>query len=63
MMAVIRIGERAKLEVQGPISLGGVGNIKMESQHGIYKIRLPLVKEKIYIHYTSFYVTLDRMIK
>ena len=44
--AVIRIGERAKLEVQGPISLGGVGNIKMESQHGIYKIRLPLVNGK-----------------
>ena len=32
--AIIKIGEtRAKQEVQGPISLGGVGNIKMESQH------------------------------
>ena len=26
--------------------MGGVGNIKMESQHGIYQVRLPLVNGK-----------------
>ena len=41
--AVKRIGDRAKLEVKGPISLGGVGNLKTESQYGIYQVRLPLV--------------------
>ena len=41
--AIQRIGSRAKLEVKGPISLGGVGNLKTESQHGIYQVRLPLV--------------------
>ena len=44
--AVVKIGTRAKQEVKGPISLGGVGNIKMESQHGIYQVRLPLVNGK-----------------
>ena len=44
--AIIRIGSRAKQEVQGPITLGGVGSIKMESQYGIYQVRLPLVNGK-----------------
>ena len=41
--AIQRIGDRAKLEVQGPISLGGVGDLKTQSQYGIYQVRLPLV--------------------
>ena len=40
--AIKRIGERAKLEVKGPTVLGGVGNVKTESKHGIYQVRIPL---------------------
>jgi len=40
--AVVRLGERAKQIMKGPISLGGVGNLKTESKHGVYQIRLPL---------------------
>ena len=41
--AVLRLGNRAKQELKGPISIGGVGNLEMESQHGVYRIRLPLL--------------------
>ena len=44
--AVVRLGHRAKQEIKGPISLGGVGNLKTESIHGIYQIRLPLANGK-----------------
>ena len=44
--AITRIGKRAKMEIEGPTTLGGVGNIKMESKHGIYQVRLPLVNGK-----------------
>ena len=44
--AIVRIGKRANLEVEGPTTLGGVGNLKMESKHGIYQVRLPLVNGK-----------------
>ena len=40
--AIIRLGDRAKQLIKGPISLGGVGNLKTESKHGVYQIRLPL---------------------
>ena len=40
--AIVRLGNRAKQEIKGPISLCGVGNLKAESTHGIYQIRLPL---------------------
>ena len=44
--AITRIGKRAKMEIDGPTTLGGVGNVKMESPHGIYQVRLPLVNGK-----------------
>ena len=44
--AIKRIGERAKLEVKGPTLLGGVGNVKIESKHGIYQVRIPLHNDK-----------------
>ena len=44
--AIIRLGSRAKQEMKGPISLGGVGSLKTESIHGIYQVRLPLVNGK-----------------
>ena len=44
--AISRIGRRAKLEIEGTTTLRGVGNIKMESKHGIYQVRLPLVNGK-----------------
>ena len=40
--AVKRLGNRATQELKGPISIGGVGNLKMSSQYGVYKISLPL---------------------
>ena len=40
--AIQRIGDKAKLEVKGPTLLGGVGDVKTESQHGIYQVRIPL---------------------
>ena len=40
--AIQRIGDKARLEVKGPILLGGVGDVKTESQHGIYQVRIPL---------------------
>ena len=40
--AINRIGQRAVIEVQGPTDLGGVGGIKLESPHGIYRVALPL---------------------
>ena len=36
--AIQRIGDKARLEVEGPILLGGVGDVKTESQHGIYQV-------------------------
>ena len=44
--AIVRLGDRAKQEMKGPISLGGVGNLKTESVHGIYQVRLPLANGK-----------------
>ena len=44
--AITRLGNRARQEIKGPISLGGVGDIKAESTHGIYQIRLPLTNGK-----------------
>ena len=44
--AILRLGGRAKQEIKGPMSLGGVGNMKVESKHGIYQIRLPLTNGK-----------------
>ena len=32
--------------IEGPTTLGGVGNIKMELKRGIYRVRLPLVNGK-----------------
>ena len=40
--AIDRIGERAALECEGPMTIGGVGNLKMTTPHGIYTVRLPL---------------------
>ena len=40
--AVRSIGDRAIQEFEGPITLGGVGDIKTQSPHGVYKVRLPL---------------------
>ena len=39
---VQKIGKRAILEKEGPITLGGVGDTKTLSQHGEYQVRLPL---------------------
>ena len=44
--AIKRIGGRAKLELKGPTLLGGVGNVKTESKHGIYQVRLPMHNNK-----------------
>ena len=44
--AIVRLGNRANQEIKGPISLGGVGNLKTESKHGVYQIRLPLTNGK-----------------
>ena len=35
--AVHRLGNRAKQELKEPISIGGVGNLHVNSQHGVYK--------------------------
>ena len=40
--AINRIGERAVIEVIGPTDLGGVGGIKLETPHGVYRVALPL---------------------
>ncbi|MCH2405590.1 MAG: hypothetical protein MK200_05290, partial [Nitrosopumilus sp.] len=40
--AVERLGKISKKQTNGPISLGGVGNINVESPYGIYQISLPL---------------------
>ena len=44
--ALVRLGNRAHQEIKGPISLGGVGNLKTESKQGVYQIRLPLTNGK-----------------
>ena len=44
--AVKRIGNRARKEYDGPITLGGVGGINTQSQHGIYSVKLPLASHK-----------------
>ena len=44
--AVLKLGKRAKQELKGPISIGGVGNLEIESVHGVYRIRLPLLNGK-----------------
>ena len=40
--AVTKLGNRAKQELKGPISIGGVGDLAMESPYGIYRVCLPL---------------------
>ena len=40
--AVKRMKNNASSELESPLPLGGVGDIKVESPHGIYQIRLPL---------------------
>ena len=40
--AIKDIGMRATQECEGPITLGGVGNLRTESPHGIYQVQLPL---------------------
>ena len=40
--AIEKLGKRAVQEYKGPISIGGVGDLKIDSHHGIYQIRLPL---------------------
>ena len=44
--SVIKLGERAKQEFAGPVTLGGVGGIHTESKNGIYSVRLPLLNGK-----------------
>ena len=44
--AIQRMGEGARQEIQGPLSLGGVGDLKLISPHGVYKISLPLYNGK-----------------
>ena len=40
--AVLKLGSRAKQVVKGTILLGGIGNLDMESKHGIYQIIISL---------------------
>ena len=40
--AIEKLGKRAVQEYKGPISIGGVGDLKIDSHRGIYQIRLPL---------------------
>ena len=40
--AVKAIGARASKEISGPISVGGVGNSQIQTNYGIYKVKLPL---------------------
>ena len=40
--AIKSIGSRAKQESSVPISIGGVGNAQVKSNHGIYQVKLPL---------------------
>ena len=56
--AVQRLGGNAKQLFKGPIPLGGVGDMKIESPHGIYRIALPLHNGK---HATMSGVVLDQV--
>ena len=40
--AIKSIGSRAKQESSIPISIGGVGNTEIKSNHGIFQVNLPL---------------------
>ena len=40
--SIKRLGGRALQEVEGPLPIGGVGNMELLSPHGVYQIRLPL---------------------
>ena len=40
--AVTKLGAYSTKLIDGPIPIGGVGDIKLESRHGIYQITLPL---------------------
>ena len=40
--AIKSIGSRAKQESSIPISIGGVGNTDVKSNHGIFQVKLPL---------------------
>ena len=40
--AINRLGELSELIVNGPTPLGGIGDIVIESPHGIYDVSLPL---------------------
>ena len=40
--AITQLGSRANQEFAGPITMGGVGGISSQSNHGIYTVKLPL---------------------
>ena len=40
--AIQSINQRATQEIKGPLTIGGVGNIKTVSTHGIFSVKLPL---------------------
>ena len=44
--AIVRLGKRAVQEVKGPLNLGGVGDTKVISPHGVYRIKIPLFNGK-----------------
>ena len=44
--AIKRIGNRATIECDKAVSLGGVGGMTVQSSHGIYSVRLPLRNSK-----------------
>ena len=43
-VAIKRLGDDAKLQFNGPVNIGGVGNVTTESS-GIYSVKLPLADE------------------
>ena len=44
--AILELGDKATKIFDGPIPIGGVGGLSMESRHGIYQIRIPLANGK-----------------
>ena len=40
--AIKSVGKRASKEFHGPVTLGGFGNAQITSNHGPYKVKLPL---------------------
>ena len=45
--AVTRLGDRATQVTKGPTKLGGVGDIKVISKHGEYRIKIPMYNGKV----------------